>query len=189
MTSVPAEDFERRYRADPDPWRFASSAYEQRRYDVTLACLPAGRFHRAFEPGCSTGELTRRLVTRCDEVVAWDASPTVVGEARARSGEASTAEFAVGAIPHEWPGGTFDLIVLSEIGYYFDRALLELVAQRSTTSLDTGGTLAAVHWLGESADHLLGGDDVHEVLDRRPDLAHSGRFRDEGFRLDWWRKA
>ena len=62
-------NFERVYRDDPDPWRFATSAYEQRRYDITIACLPEARYRRAFEPACAIGELTRRLAVR--DVTRW----------------------------------------------------------------------------------------------------------------------
>ena len=32
--------FEALYAADPDPWRFATSAYEREKYTATLAALP-----------------------------------------------------------------------------------------------------------------------------------------------------
>ena len=180
------EDFDRRYRADPDPWRFATSPYEQRRYDVTVACLPQPRFRRAFEPGCSVGELSRRLAQRCDA-----SSPGMLRRPWSRlHGRASlrrhTSSVAAGAVPGDWPGGTFDLIVLSEIGYYFELDELHRLAARATASLDPGGTLIAAHWLGNSADHVLHGDEVHAALAEGPDCKHRGVFRDVGFRVDWW---
>ncbi len=78
MTHVDVGDFERMYRQDPDPWSFATSEYEQRRYDLTVASLLRPRYRRAFEPGCAIGELTRRLATRCDHVVALEPSPTAL---------------------------------------------------------------------------------------------------------------
>jgi SAM-dependent methyltransferase len=180
---IPVDDFEQRYAADPDPWRFASSPYEQRRYDVTVACLPRRRFRRCFEPGCSIGELTRRLVERCDEVVAWDGSPTAIAEARRRGGG---ARVDVGVVPGSWPEGRFDLVVLSEIGYYFTVPELTGLVERAVRSLWPEGVLLAVHWLGTSADHVLHGDEVHETIGRADMLGHDGSFRDPGFRLDWW---
>jgi SAM-dependent methyltransferase len=181
--AVPVEDFERRYAADRDPWHFSSSAYEQRRYDIIAACLPRARFRRGFEPGCSIGELTRRLVERCDEVVAWDASPSAVAEAR-RSGGPAVVD--VGVVPGDWPPGPFDLVVLSEIGYYFEVAELRGLVERAVGSLVPNGVLLAAHWLGESDDHVLHGDLVHAVIAGDRALTHIGSFRDDGFRLDWW---
>ena len=162
--AVPVEDFERRYAAIRDPWQFASSPYEQRRYDIIAACLPRARFKRCFEPGCSIGELTRRLVERCDDVVAWDASPSAVDEARRRCGSRVVDG---GGVPGDWPQGTFDLVVLSELGYYFEVAELCGLVERAVASLVPEGVLLAVHWLGESEDHVLHGDVVHAVIARR----------------------
>ncbi len=188
MKQVPIEDFEQRYRSDPDPWRFATSEYEQRRFDVTAACLPAGRFRRGFEPGCAGGELTMRLASRCDELVAWDGSETVVEHARRKIAAAGVehVQLGVGVVPGQWPSGPFDLVVLSEIGYYFDRAGALRLAASTVSCLAPGGTLLAAHWLGHSEDHLTSGDEVHEGLLESVPLAHAGSFRDAGFRIDWW---
>jgi len=40
------DSFEELYRADPDPWSFATSQYEQRRYDLTVASLLRARYRR-----------------------------------------------------------------------------------------------------------------------------------------------
>ena len=189
MTRVPIADFEDRYRRDSDPWQFATSSYEQRRYDVTIACLPAQHYERAFEPGCAIGELTARLSLRCDQIEASDGSPTVVAAARRRLAHLRNVTLAVASIPDDWPEGSFDLIMLSEIGYYFDETELGIIAGRARQSLRSSGVLMAVHWLGSSPDHVLHGDDVHPVLEHGSGLDHTGRFRDAGFRLDWWTKS
>lgn len=188
MTRVPVSDFEARYRCDPDPWRFGDNEYEQRRYEITVAALPRRRYRRAFEPGCATGELTRRLAQRCDNVVAWDGSPTVVEHARQRCAELTNVEWGVGAVPDDWPAGDFDLVVLSEIGYYFDRSELSRLASLACETLERRGTLLGVHWLGDSHDHVLHGDDVHQVLSEIDGISHCGGYRDAGFRLDWWER-
>ena len=191
MKQVPIDDFERRYQHDRDPWRFATSAYERRRFDITAACVPEGGFRRAFEPGCAGGELTVRLARLGAQLVSWDGSPTIVAHARQRLEAAGVenVELDVGAIPGRWPTGRFDLVVLSEIGYYFDHDGLADVVERVTDCLDVGGTLLATHWLGVSADHLLSGDEVHDALGSADGLAHVGSARDPGFRIDWWRRA
>jgi len=190
MRQVPADAFEARYRLDDDPWRFATSEYEQRRFDITVACLPRRRFRRAFEPACAGGDLTIRLSWRCDELVACDASPTVVRRARRRVGDAADhecqIEIQVGEVPSWWPSGRFDLIVMSEIGYYFDPPALRQLVDRLGASLTDDGALVAVHWLGTSGDHLLSGDEVHDIVTAGMAGRPQGGFRDAGFRLDWW---
>jgi hypothetical protein len=88
------------------------------------------------------------------------------------------------------PEGPFDLIVFSEVGYYFTLPRLARIARSLAARLEAGGELIAVHWLGESADHLLGGDEVHGCLKR--ELATSCIWlrgaRYPGFRLDVWRR-
>jgi SAM-dependent methyltransferase len=188
VSHVSAASFEARYRAHPDPWAFATSFFEIRRYEVTMACLPRPRFRRAFEPACANGELTWRLASRCERVEALDCSATAVARARVRCAGLAGISFEVGELPADWPGGRFDLIVLSELGYYFDRRELARLREMAVGALVPAGVLIGVHWLGVSEDHLLGGDNVHRVLDDGPGLAAIGGYRDERFRLDIWER-
>ncbi len=50
-------------------------------------------------------------------------------------------ELARGAAPVDWPEGTFDLILLSEVVYYRDPADVERMAERVGGSLTPGGDL------------------------------------------------
>jgi hypothetical protein len=63
--SLAPEYFESLYADDPDPWRFASSAYERNKYETTLAALSGHQLQSAFEVGCSVGILTRQLAQVC----------------------------------------------------------------------------------------------------------------------------
>jgi SAM-dependent methyltransferase len=76
-----------------------------------------------------------------------------------------------GAIPGDWPPGQFDLIVFSEVLYYFAGGGLDQVLDAAVASLRPGGTLLAVHWRHPVADYPRSGDDVHRVLAARRDLA------------------
>ena len=115
---------------------------------------------------------------------------TAVRTAERTCAPCGNVEFDVGTVPQQWPTGTFDLIVLSEIGYYVDREGVARLRDRALDSLDAGGTLVAVHWLGSSPDHVLHGDAVHDALDD-PRLDHCVSHRDRsttpGFRTDIWR--
>jgi SAM-dependent methyltransferase len=178
--------FEAKYQESRDPWAFASDDYEQDRYSKTLHALDSRRYKRAFEPGCSIGILTSRLASICEHIDAIDISPTAVRLARQHCAHLSNTSITCGSLPKDFPEGTFDLIVLSEIGYYFDREELFGVGSQVAGCLEPSGVLLAVHWLGHSPDHLIDGDAVHEVLGRLDDLTLEYSERHEGFRIDRW---
>ena len=180
------EAFERRYRAEPDPWHFATSAYERERYEITLKALTRDRYADAFEPGCSIGELTALLATRCDRLLATDVSPTAVEKARRRCAGYKNVRIECGDLRTMSLNAPLDLVVLSEVAYYFEVEQLEAIGNRLAAALDVGGTLLAVHWLGESVDHILHGDEAHEALLRTLPLQHVMAQRHPGFRVDRW---
>ena len=182
------EFFEQKYQQNRDPWDFGVDAYEQSRYATILQALGGRRYKRAFEPGCSIGVLTAGLAGLCDEMIAIDISWTAVEQAQQRCGALTNVSLASGGLPEQMPEGSFDLIVLSEIGYYFDERALLTIASTLAQRLLTGGIMLAAHWLGDSDDHILSGDRVHDVLARVAGLEHLHGERHAGFRLDTWRK-
>jgi trans-aconitate methyltransferase len=99
LRRTPASSFEDKYRDLGDPWHFRTSRYEQRRYAIAMAMLPAPRYRRAFEPGCSIGELTARLARCSDALLAMDCSPTAVETARARCRDLAHVTVTVGELP------------------------------------------------------------------------------------------
>ncbi len=183
------EFFEQKYREDADPWNFRLSAYEQSRYDATLRALGQGPYMRAFEPGCSIGLLTARLAEICGHVEAIDISPTAAEQARANCRNLSNVTIVTGALPDAIPSGRFDLIVLSEIGYYFTESQLRELSRELFGRLRTPSTLIATHWLGESEDHILSGDRVHEILGSSDGLTLTHSERAPGYRLDRWDRS
>lgn len=182
---VDLEAFERFYRAESDPWCFASSPYEQRKYELTVASLPRRHYRRCFEPGCSIGALTERLAAVAAEVVAIEASATAAAAAVQRLGAYPNVSVRNGSVPQDWPHGEFDLIVLSELGYYWDAAELTTIVERGRDCLRREGHLVGVHWLGHSDDHLLNGSDVHEIIAGTfgPSIV---RHAESEFLLDVW---
>ncbi len=130
--ALPASYFDRMYAESADPWDFQGRWYEQRKRALTMAALTRPRFARAFEPGCSIGLLTEQLALRCDEVVACDVSAAAVDAARQRLGDRQGVRLERRTLPADWPPGRFDLVVLSEMAYYFSesgaRRLGELAA-------------------------------------------------------------
>jgi hypothetical protein len=101
-------------------------------------------------------------------------------------------DVVVGELPQTWPDSTFDLVVLSELGYYFTAEHWAALVARSAQALLPDGTLLAVHWRGWSPDHVLRGDDVHAIARseagvRRLQLAAC--YVEARFRADVWTKV
>jgi 2-polyprenyl-3-methyl-5-hydroxy-6-metoxy-1,4-benzoquinol methylase len=183
------EFFDGKYRHHTDPWNFANDPYETGRYQAILHALTHRRYDRAFEPGCSIGVLTEKLARICNQVQAMDISPIAVGEARMRCRDLGNVEITSGPLPGNLPDGSFDLIVFSEVGYYLGEDALQALGKKLVQRLSQGGVLLAAHWLGQSADHRLTGDRVHEILETLDGLVHEHRERHPGFRLDRWVRA
>jgi SAM-dependent methyltransferase len=178
--------FDAKYRQVADPWDFASSPYEQGRYDAILKAISHRRYRSAFEPGCSVGVLTARLAAVCNEVHAMDISPTAVQAASMRCKHLPNVQITCGELPDLLPAGSFDLIVFSEIGYYLQRDHLHALAVALAKKLSKDGVLLAAHWLGASKDHILTGDQVHETLGTITGFVHEHAERHPEFRLDRW---
>jgi trans-aconitate methyltransferase len=181
--------FDQMYAAADDPWGLATRWYETRKYALTMALLPDRHYQDAFEPGCSVGVLTGRLAARCGQVLAWDASGAAVRAAAARTAALPNVSVHRGAIPGQWPPGQFDLIVFSEVLYYFDGPELDLVLDRGAASLRPGGSLLAVHWRHPVADYPRSGDDVHRALAGRRDLARRVGHTETDFTAEVYQRA
>jgi SAM-dependent methyltransferase len=172
------------YASSDDPWNFAGRWYEARKRAIAVASLPARRYRAAFEPGCATGLLTEMLAPRCDRLLAADAVDVAVRVARDRCAEHPHVTVEQRRIPDDWPPGQFDLIVLSELGYYFDNAGLYRLLQATVEAIEAGGTLLAVHWRHPVAEHVRPGDDVHAAIRGMPGLHRLAGYDDADFRLD-----
>jgi LmbE family N-acetylglucosaminyl deacetylase len=160
--SLRAGYFEAIHERKADPWGFESRWYEQRKRDITIASLPDERYATALEIGCSIGVLTDQLAGRVDDLRAVDVSAAAVERARARLGDRARIERADVLVA--FPEGSFDLIVLSEVGYYFGRDGLAHVLDSVEAGLAPDGVLLACHWRHPVEDYPLTGDEVHEVL-------------------------
>jgi protein-L-isoaspartate O-methyltransferase len=178
--------FEEKYRERSDPWNFSASEYELRRYQTIIAALSPKRYSRAFEPGCSVGVLTALLATVCDFVEAIDFSQSAVQEAQRRCEHLANVHVHCASLPERMPVAGFDLIVLSEIGYYFAPDDWKRLSFPLIESMPKGGTLLAAHWLGHSRDHSMNGDQVHEILQSLPNIQREHSERHERFRIDRW---
>ncbi len=182
--SVSPHYFDALYAASGDPWDFSASRYEAEKYAATLAALPRSRYARALELGCSIGVLTRRLAERCERLVAIDVSAVALQDARHRCANRPHVLFEQRDLCTSFPAGSFDLILVSEIGYYFSRPDLLRLRANLADALEPQGHLLAVHYTGKT-DYPLTADAVHECFRSSPSGWRLLRAeRKERYRLD-----
>lgn len=183
--SLPQSYFDDLYAHTPDPWGLASRDYEHRKYADTVSALDGRRFARGVEIGCAIGELTARLAPCCDELLGVDIAEAALEQARRRNAASPHVHFARLTLPGERPEGGFDLIVLSEVLYYFGRGDIEHMAAWTHEALRTNGVVLLVHWLGETPDYPLTGEEaVDGFLRAAAGLTIDRRWRRESYRLD-----
>ena len=186
--SIEPAYFEALYKDKGDPWEFETSPYEAAKYDETLAALPKDRFETVLEVGCANGVLTARLGPRCADLLALDVSETAVAAARARCADQKNICIERRRLPDEAPAGIFDLILLSEVVYYWDSADIVRLGDYVRSAAASGGYVMLVHWIGET-DYPKSGDDavaeLHAALGDCVTVVRSDRH--EAYRLDLWR--
>ena len=183
--TMAAEHFEDLYASDPDPWRFATNEYELAKYSATMAALPSAGYSRALEIGCSIGVLTQRLAARCRTLIALDPASGALSLARERCRDLPDVSFVRALVPADWPEGAFDLILLSEVVYYLDRADVGRLVDRVETATRDGADIVLVHWLGLT-DYPLSGDEAADLFISRSSafarVCHQQRA--ERYRID-----
>ena len=160
-TTLDTDYFKGMYATESDPWKFATSPYERDKYAATLAALPRAHYTSALDVGCSIGVFTHQLCRRCDALIGLDVVPSVLDAARARCADCPNARFMLAAVPGAWPDGRFDLIVISEVAYYLDRADLARLVARVEGAVLPAADIVLVHWLGVT-HYPLSGDDAAE---------------------------
>jgi hypothetical protein len=149
-----------------------------------------GRSYRStFEPACSVDVLTTQLALISEQVHAIDISPTAITRATERCSAHCNVSVSRGRLPADIPTIDFDLIVFSEIGYYFNETVLAELAGKLVERLEPNGIFLAVHWLGNSPDHLLSGDRVHEILKSVGGLELKVEQCYSSFRLNRWARS
>ncbi len=175
------------YARDDDPWQLRSGWYERRKLGMLLACLPKERYRAAFEPGCSVGEVTAGLAGRCDMVLAADFHAKAVAAARRRTARAPNVEVRQLLLPGQWPGkGQFDLVVLSEIGYFLTPPAWAQLCSRTAGSLAADATVLACHWRADFAQRTLPTEVLHARLGAALGLPRHTSVTDADFIIDVW---
>ncbi len=188
IESLDVAYFDEIYDASPDPWGFADSPYETAKYAHTIEALGSERAASALEVGCSIGVLTQRLANVCDSLVATELAHAPLEAARRRCATLSHVSFRQVAAPADSFAGSFDLIILSEVVYYWDDADLARVAMAMERALLPGGRVLMVHWLGETDYPKSADDAVNGLRALLPGLVVEKAERREKYRLDLWRR-
>ena len=175
--------FDAMYAADPDPWRFRTSAYESAKYQASIAAIDQRRYLSGLEVGCSIGVLSARVAPLCDTFLGLDISDQPLAAARAACAGFSAARFACMQVPQEWPEGRFDLIILSEVLYFLNAADIAATSDRIRGSLLPGGRVLLVNWLGAHTSPQPG-DVAADLFIGHGGLTLEAQTRQPLYRLD-----
>lgn len=180
--------FDALFAADPDPWGFESKAYEVAKRRATLAMLFPYRFERALEVGCANGVLTAELASVCDAVLGIDVSSAALRLAESRLADLNHVSLVQAEVPREWPEGTFDLIIFSEILYFLSRKEVARVANLAWQSLSQDGVCLLVNWTGPN-DLPVDGKSARLIFaEASPWLSAASEVRPQ-YRMDRLRKT
>jgi SAM-dependent methyltransferase len=193
--STPASVFDRIYLEQSDPWHYTTSSYEQTKYRITLAALPEAYYEHTLEIGCSIGVMTALLAPRCGALLAVDHSSVALTYAKKRCESFKNVIFTCMSIPHEFPLESFDLVLLSEVGFYWSREDLAFAHTQILRHLHPQGHLLLVHWTIPCKDHPLSADEVHDQFLQTPgeQLEHIMHLDSQmdlnSYRLDLFRRV
>ena len=188
--SLDAGYFDGIFAGNDDPWSLASSEYEAAKFAHTVRVLDDRRYPCALEVGCAHGVLTQRLAPLCDDLCAVDIAAGAIALAQARCRDLPQVRFARVAFPREAPAaGALNLVLLSEVAYYWSDADLLIAADWIGRHVAAGGRILLVHWTGET-DYPQTGDAATVALrDALGDAVTVERAdRAKGYRLDLWRR-
>lgn len=183
-TRAPVDHFEALHRRSDDPWSVRTRWYERRKRALIQAVLPKERYRRAFEVGCSNGEMSALLGERCAELLSVDSAAAAVALAAERTAAEPNVLVRRMRVPDQWPDGSFDLIVVSEVAYYLAADQWTTTVERIGGSLAVGGHVVLCHWTGQADDFAQSGADAHAAFADRSGLRPLVRHDDEEFVLE-----
>ena len=183
--------FDQIYSDDQDPWKFASSEYENSKYEKSISVLNKEKFKSGFEIGCSIGVFTEMLAKKCEKLLAVDISPIPLEEARKRCKYLPQVTFKSLDISKNFPDGSFDLITLCEVGYYLNESSLVELFKKIDEHLQLGGNFLMVHWTSYVSDYPLTGSQVHRIF--KKDFENDSyklitKYNHESYELFLWQK-
>ncbi|PWS29451.1 hypothetical protein DHW03_06455 [Pedobacter yonginense] len=185
--SLSEDYFETLYSSNIDPWNFEKSEYEREKYATSIQAIPQRQYEMGLEIGCSIGIFTNMIQALCSKLIAMDISGTALQEAKIRLANQNHVEFRLGGIPQNFPSEHFDLMVMSEVGYYLSMDDLMVTKNLIEKQLNAGGILLLVHWTHFVVDYPLSGDEVHACF-LNSSLKHLNGSRTPDYRIDVFQK-
>lgn len=137
--------FNWRYRKS-DPYNVSISEYETEKTERSIRSLKfQPKFGSILEIGCGEGNMTTLLAAIAEKVVATDISDLAVKRTAVRTSAFSNVEARRMDLLADEAPGEFDLVVASEVLYYFEQAQLPAVMERVTSCVKKGGSVGLIH--------------------------------------------
>lgn len=135
--------------------------------------------------------MTEKLGERCDSLLSIDVSNLAQNQAIQRCQHLPHVRFEIMCVPQQFPEETFDLVLVSEVGYYWCYEDLKKAQVAILQHLKPGGHLLLVHWTLYARDYPLSGDEVHNsFFELAPtQLRHLQGKREEEYRLDLFERV
>jgi SAM-dependent methyltransferase len=146
-----------------DPFGFDRNPEEQLKFARTLEVCGGEGLGRVLELGCAVGSFTEVLAPYADQVVALDVSQSAVDRVAQRLAAQPHVRAVAMSIPAEFPEGTFDVVVASDVLYYLPVVELQRCVEQIHAALADGGAFVAVHYVPRMGS-LLNGDEAHDVV-------------------------
>ena len=157
------------YKRTVDPYHFDGTPYEAEKYAHTMRLLNGRIYENALEIGAAEGIFTQLLAPICTSVLAVEVADAAVARANERLRGCTNVTFIQATLPHQMPDGQFDLIIASDVLYYFPKdVVLELLA-RFEEGLKPGGILFTLHYLGNFGQAIVGRE-LHDLMKRHSTL-------------------
>jgi len=162
--------FNWRYRNE-DPYDVTRSGYEKEKYARTMEALSfKDRFASVLEIGCGEGHLTEMLAGRADWVLAADISDLAISRAKKKYINLTNVEFRRFDVLNDGLEEKFELVLCSEVLFYFEKDQLPNVVERVAGWTRLGGFVALAHARALSDDvsgvelKKFGAKTIHELF-------------------------
>lgn len=164
--------FQKLYETSVDPFHNWRNDYEDSKRAQALKLLQKPFYRTAFEPGCGNGALSRDLSTRSGQLTSVDWSADALRAASLHCAGIPNIDFYEMDFPAILPHKTFDLMMVSELLYYFSDMRLKKFFASIPEIVKPGGEVMLIHWRGASDDYPSVGDAVHDEFHKLQTVRH-----------------